>query len=253
MHREVISFVREHIIYRFGVPQTLTTDQGPSFISHQFREFAESLKIKLLNSSPYYAQASGQAEASNKVLIKIIKKRIKDNPKKWLEKPSEALWAHRTSRHGSMKVTPFEHVYGQEAVLPVEVSLQNLRITGQDYLSAKEYTELMMDKVDEAPESRLKALEKIEKEKVKIAKTYNKHVMEKSFQVRDVVWNMILPLGTRSGKFGKWSPSWEGLFRVIRVVPGNAYFVEDLEGHSLSKALNRKYLKHYYPSMWQDR
>jgi transposase InsO family protein len=128
-------------IDRFEVPQTLTTDQGPSFVSHQFREFVESLKIKLLNSSPYYVQANGQVEASNKVLIKIIKKRIKDNPRKWHEKLSEALWAHRTSGHEAMKITPFEHVYGQEAVLPVEVSLQNLRITRQDYLSAKEYTE----------------------------------------------------------------------------------------------------------------
>jgi hypothetical protein len=73
---EVINFVQEHIIYRFGVPQTLTTNQGPSFMSHQFREFAESMKIKLLNSCPYYVQANGQVEASNKVLIKIIKKRI---------------------------------------------------------------------------------------------------------------------------------------------------------------------------------
>jgi hypothetical protein len=86
-----------------------------------------------------------------------------------------------------MKVISFELVYRQEAVMPVEVSLQNLRITGQDYLSAKQYTELMMDKVDEAPESLLKALEEIEK-KVKIAKAYNKHVVEKSFQVGDLVW-----------------------------------------------------------------
>jgi hypothetical protein len=86
MHREVISFVQEHIICRFGIPQTLTTDQGPSFMSHQFREFAESMKIKLLNSSPYYAQANGQADAINKVLIKIIKKRIKDNSRRWHEK-----------------------------------------------------------------------------------------------------------------------------------------------------------------------
>jgi transposase InsO family protein len=107
-HREVISFVQEHIIYRFGVSQTLTTDQGPLFMSHQFREFEESMKIKLLNSSPYYAQANDQVEASNKVLIKIIKKRIKDNPRRWHEKLSEALWAHRTSRHGSTKVTHFE-------------------------------------------------------------------------------------------------------------------------------------------------
>jgi hypothetical protein len=90
-HREVISFVQEHIIYRFGVPQILTTNQGPSFMSHQFREFAESMKIKLLIPSPYYAQANGQAEASNKVLIKITKKRIKDTLRRWHEKLSEAL------------------------------------------------------------------------------------------------------------------------------------------------------------------
>jgi hypothetical protein len=58
-HFEVISFVQEHIIYQFGVPQSLTTDQGLSFMSHQFREFAESMKIKLMNSSSYYAQANG--------------------------------------------------------------------------------------------------------------------------------------------------------------------------------------------------
>jgi hypothetical protein len=152
-HQEVINFVQEHIIYRFGVPQTLTTNQGPSFMSHQFRESAESLKIKLMNSSPYYAQANGQAKASNKVLIKIIKKRIEDSPRRWHEKLSEALWAHRRSRHGATKVTPFELVYGLEAVLPVEVSLQNLRVTGRAHLLAKEYNELMMEKIDDAPKS----------------------------------------------------------------------------------------------------
>jgi hypothetical protein len=135
----------------------------------------------------------------------------------------------------------------------VEIGLHSLRITRQDSLSTKEYHELMVDKIDDVHESRFKALEELEKEKIKIATTYNKHVMEKSFQVRDLVWKMILPLGTRSSKFGKLSPSWEGPFRVIWVVSGNAYFVEDLEGHSLPKALNGKYLKHYNPSMWQDR
>jgi hypothetical protein len=54
-HREVIDFVLEHIIYRFGIPQTLMTNQGASFMPHQFKEFATSLRIKLMNSSPYYA------------------------------------------------------------------------------------------------------------------------------------------------------------------------------------------------------
>ena len=40
-HREVIEFIIEHIIHRFGIPQTLTTDQGTSFMSKEVREFAE--------------------------------------------------------------------------------------------------------------------------------------------------------------------------------------------------------------------
>jgi hypothetical protein len=54
-HREVIHFILEHIIHRFGIPQTLTADQDSSFMSHQVRDFVESLKIKLLSSLPYYA------------------------------------------------------------------------------------------------------------------------------------------------------------------------------------------------------
>jgi transposase InsO family protein len=68
-HKELIEFVWGHIIHIFGIPQTLTMDQGSSLMSHQFREFAESLRIKLMNSSSYYAQANGQAESSNRTLI----------------------------------------------------------------------------------------------------------------------------------------------------------------------------------------
>ena len=92
------------------------------------RAFAESYKMKLLNSSPYYAQVNGQAESSNKILIKHIKKKIEENPKRWHEVLSEALWAHHISRHGATKVTPFELVYGQEAILPIEVNLDAYRL-----------------------------------------------------------------------------------------------------------------------------
>jgi hypothetical protein len=93
------------------------------------------------------------------VLIKIIKKRIKDNLRRWHEKLSEALWAHRTSRHETTTLTPFELVYGQEAVLPVGIGLQSLRVTGLGSLSAKGYHELMMDNIEDVHESRFKALE----------------------------------------------------------------------------------------------
>jgi hypothetical protein len=56
------------------------------------------------------------------------KKKIEENPKRWHEVLSEALWAHHISKHSATKVTPFELVYGQEVILPVEVNLDALRI-----------------------------------------------------------------------------------------------------------------------------
>jgi hypothetical protein len=153
-HKEVISFVLEHIVYRFGLPQTLTTDQGASFMSHQFKEFAAFLKIKLLNFSPYYTQANGQAKSSNKILIRLIKKKIEEHPRRWHEVLSEALWAHWISKQGATKVMPFELVFGQAAVLPVEVNFQVCRVAQQDELSAEEYGSLMMEKLDEAMDNR---------------------------------------------------------------------------------------------------
>ena len=52
------------------------------FTSKEFEDFATDIGFKLPNSSPYYAQANGQAEASNQILIKIIRKKIKEHPKK---------------------------------------------------------------------------------------------------------------------------------------------------------------------------
>jgi hypothetical protein len=76
----------------------------------------------------YYAQANGQTESSNETLIKLIKKKTEENPKRWHEVLSEALWAHRISKCCGTKVTPFELVYGQEGILPMEVNLDALQI-----------------------------------------------------------------------------------------------------------------------------
>ena len=52
--KNMIDFVKEHIVYRFGIPQTITTYHWTMFTLEEFRDFATSMGIKLLNSS-YYA------------------------------------------------------------------------------------------------------------------------------------------------------------------------------------------------------
>ena len=139
----------------------MTIDQGSSFISKEVHDFAESYKIKILHSSPYYAQANGQAESSNKILIKLIKKKIEENPRRCHEVLSEALWADRISRHGANKVTPFELIYGQETILPIEENLDAYILAKQNDLTAVDYYDLMMDKIDKVSDKRLQVLKEI--------------------------------------------------------------------------------------------
>jgi hypothetical protein len=81
-------------------------------------------------------------------------------------------------------------------------------------LSAVHYHNLMLDRIDEVADERIKALGEIKRDKLRIARAYNKKVKEKLFQVGDLVWKKILPIGSKSNKFEKWSPNWEGPYRI---------------------------------------
>ena len=105
-------------------------------------------------------------------------------------------------------MSPFELVYGQEAVLPVEISLNVVRFARQNDLTVMDYYNSMMDNIDEVTDKRMIALGVIEKDKIMVARAYNKKVKAKSFQVGDLMWKTILPLRNKDRKFGKWSPSW---------------------------------------------
>ena len=164
----MIDFVMEHIVYRFGIPQTITTDQGTMFTSEEFRDFVASMGIKLLNSSPHYAQANGQAEASNQILIKLIKKKIEEQPRKWYMTLNEALWAYSMACHGSIKSSPYELVYGHNVVLPWEIQTRSRRVILQNDLTAKVYKNFMMDDLEDLSCHRLRALKNIEVNKLRV-------------------------------------------------------------------------------------
>ena len=73
-------------------------------MSKQFQDYARGLGIRTLNSSPYYAQANGQAESTNKTLIKLIKRKMEDHQRNWHETLSDTLCAYRVLQHGATKV-----------------------------------------------------------------------------------------------------------------------------------------------------
>jgi len=199
------------------------------FTSGEFDEFAIGLGTEVLNSSPYYAQANGQAEASNKGIIKLIKRKIEENPKRWPTVLNEALWLYRMACHGATKVPPYQLVYRHDAVLPWEIKAGSRWIFSQDQLAADDYVTLKKDELEDLVGYRLKALVSIEENKKRVARWYDRKVKAKEFTDGDLVWKLVLPIGTKCSKFGKWSPNWEGPYQISRSAPGNAYILETLK------------------------
>jgi hypothetical protein len=77
---------------------------------------------------------------------------VRPSLRHWHNVLSEALWAHRISKHHATKVSPFELVFGQEVVLLVEVSLNAIRFARKNDLVVGNYHDLMMDNTDEVTE-----------------------------------------------------------------------------------------------------
>jgi hypothetical protein len=171
----------------------------------------------------------------------MIKKKIIDAPKKWHLVLNETLWAYRMACHGSTKCSPYELVYGHNAVLPWETKIGSRCVMLQDDLKVDEYKHLIMDNLEDLHFHRLIALENIEANKLRNAKYYDKKVRDKQFCARDLVWKVILPIGSKDNNYGKWSPNWEGPYRIVRRVPSNAYIYETLEGEKFSRAINDKF------------
>ncbi|MCO5604885.1 hypothetical protein L7F22_059059 [Adiantum nelumboides] len=59
----------------------------------------------------------------------------------WDKHLTAALWAYRTSFKVSTQFTPYHLVYGQEALLPIEVEVGSLRVLAKDTTSSKEKLE----------------------------------------------------------------------------------------------------------------
>ena len=110
----------------------------------------------------------------------------------------------------------------------------------------------MKDELEDLTGHRLKALINIEANKARVGRWYDKKVKAKFFDQGDLVWKLVLPIGIKDPKFEKWSPTWEGPYKISRCVPENVYILETLEGEEFFSALNGKYLKKYYPSVWVD-
>ena len=114
-----IKFLYERIWCRFGCAIELVSDQVTHFIYKVIYEL-NYYAVVYKKSTPYYPQANGLAESTNKTMQMILKKIVNENQIDWDQKLHSALWAYRTSYKAMIRSTPFQMAFGLEAVMPIE-------------------------------------------------------------------------------------------------------------------------------------
>ena len=108
-------------ICRFGVRDSIHSDQGRNFESKMFSEMCQLLSINKTRTSTYHPEGNGQEENLPKTLRSMLKARVEDNPATWDEHLDFRVMAYRSSVHSSTGHNPFELMFGREMRIPLDV------------------------------------------------------------------------------------------------------------------------------------
>ena len=110
------------ILSLHGVPKTIVSDRGPQFVSKFWEELHKSLGNKLLHSSAYHPQTCGQTERVNQILKDMLRACVLEFPQKWDDCLPLAEFSYNNSYQESIKMAPFEALYGRRCRTPLNWS-----------------------------------------------------------------------------------------------------------------------------------
>jgi transposase InsO family protein len=120
------------IVYRFGVPNSIITDNRSHFTTRKFLEFCNRFHIRVDWAAVAHPQTNGQVERANGMILQGLKPRIFDqlnkSGRKWLQELPAVVWSLRTTPSRATGFTPFSLVYGTEAVLPTDLEYGSPRV-----------------------------------------------------------------------------------------------------------------------------
>jgi transposase InsO family protein len=233
----------ESIVYRYGVPNSIITDNGTNFTSGEFQDFAKDLGIKLKYASVAHPKSNGQVEKANGLVCGGLKKRLLRPLKRaagaWVEELPSVLWSLRTTPNSSTGYTPFFLLFGAEAVLPTDVRYSAPRVAA--YVE-EDADKALADAQDLLDEARDVALVRSAVYQQSLRNYHSRRVRGRSFEPGDLV------LRLKQTSTSKLEPPWEGPYLVHEVIPGGAYRLRNPKtGKDVENPWNAAQLCRFYP------
>jgi hypothetical protein len=171
------------------------------------------LGTKLIRSSAYHPQTDGQTERVNQILEDMLRACAIDCGKNWDKYLSLAEFAYNNSYQSSLKMAPFEALYGRRCRTPLNWSQPREReIFGPDLVTEAERKVKLIRKNLEAAQARQKSY-------------HDKRRKPLQFEVGDFVYLKVSPTKgvQRFGIKGKLAPRYIGPYEIVETCGPVAY------------------------------
>jgi transposase InsO family protein len=232
------------IVYRFGVPNSIITDNGSQFAGRKFLEFCDKFHIRVDWASVAHPQTNNQVERANGMILQCLKPRIFDqlnkSGRKWLQELPAVVWSLRTTPSRATGFILFFLVHGGEVVLPTDLEYESPRVRSYDEDANQRAREDSLDQLDEA---RLVALMHSARYQQSLRRYQARKVRRRDFSEGDLVLRLCQDNRGRH----KLSPPWEGPYVVVKVLKPGTYKLANEDGEELTNAWNIQQLHRFYP------
>jgi hypothetical protein len=234
----VQKFFWQNIVCRFGVPKAITVDNGTQFHAESFKTFCDQIGTKIHFASVRHPKSNGLVERANGIIITGIMKSIFNQPRgKWRDKLITVVWNHNTVVSKSTGSTPFNLLFGEEAITPKEARRESIRT-----LSSTEDEENCKITKNTIEGTRLQAIENINKYQAETIKWLDWKVRLKDIKPGHLVLRRVAKPDT----VGKPQLKWEGPFLVVSSSRPGSYRLKDMDGNDIPRSWNADELQRYY-------
>lgn len=224
----IVEFLEKRIFHIFGVPESITTDNGVQFKSNLFENFLKSYDV-FHNFTAFYSPQANASERVNRSVIAAIRAYIKPSQKNWDENLSAISCAMRSSAHVSTGFSPYFLLFGQNMLLNGNSYklLRQLQLLEDPYTNLKTCEKLEL--------VRQKAQENIRKSYEKNVKTYNLRTRPISFEPGQIVFRRNF---AQSKAVDHFNSKLANKFVKAKVIAkhGSCYYeLEDMSGKNIGK------------------
>ncbi|KAG1471288.1 hypothetical protein G6F57_011442 [Rhizopus arrhizus] len=118
---EIVKFIYEEIVMRFGCPQEILTDRGANFMAKVVKQYIKKIKAKHVLTSAFHPRTNGKCERLNQTFKKMLTKYVNGEVHNWDEHIDAALFACRIRKHSTTGFSPFFLTYGVEPRIPGDI------------------------------------------------------------------------------------------------------------------------------------